>query len=558
MIQSEEMKPYLTKTAKRHGGTYVFLDGQQPARHLVPRPLRQKLIHMVHTAQRHLGSAYNLTQLRKSYFWPTMAKDTREHVKKCKQCALAEVARFAAHKMYAAAPSQAPTCHVAIDFKGMNASKRKSKEIAVFIDLSNLYLALVAQPDRTSKITWASFKDAILNVWGYPEVVYSDHAKELVHGEFAHQCKFARIRQRSTLGHNPRGNSTVERVMRFLNKCFRTLSDVQYNEWDEHLSDMCAAWNQHEIRTLGCSPHEARHGMAMRTRATLAGPQAPVAEPQLTTPAQIAKLGASVKAYQQIASATQQWHRKATAEKLNAVGHKRVYESGERVKIFIPPTAGQATKAGRKAKHMHFYRPATVVSKDTDTTYTLHDDAGRTFRRHVMNIAPYGVRQDFDILETGGDTGGAEESKSAVAQPASAAPTAKECPADTNALAVGEFIALRDDPSAAQFHIGKIVDKDADKINVHVYGTQNHSIKVAKYKPLWMVLGQSSKGSQVEFKLPKEEDRDERRWVWDIDVTSLPALVVARRLRLQGDRRLDNASRQLLDTLPGTLTLHHY
>ena len=137
-------------------------------------------------------------------------------------------------------------------------------------------------------------------------------------------------------------------------------------------------------------------------------------------------------------------------------------------------------------------------------------EGGRVRLRAEAN----GVRQDFDILETGGDTGGAEESKSAVAQPASAAPTAKECPADTNALAVGEFIALRDDPSAAQFHIGKIVDKDADKINVHVYGTQNHSIKVAKYKPLWMVLGQqSSKGSQVEFKLPKEEDRDERRFL---------------------------------------------
>ena len=96
-------------------------------------------------------------------------------------------------------------------------------------------------------------------------------------------CNRKRIAQRSTLGYNPRGNSVVGRIMRYLNfAAMRSLKDSEYAEWNHEFSSMAAGWNSHHVRTMGCTPYQAMHGFPMRTHAsTVLEPQeSKAAEPE--------------------------------------------------------------------------------------------------------------------------------------------------------------------------------------------------------------------------------------------------------------------------------------
>ena len=55
----------------------------------------------------------------------------------------------------------------------------------------------------------------------------------------------------------------AERVVLFLNKCLRQLTDAQYKQWPRYLSCFEAAWNTHFVDSIDCTPFEAAHGVPM-------------------------------------------------------------------------------------------------------------------------------------------------------------------------------------------------------------------------------------------------------------------------------------------------------
>ena len=566
MMSSDEVTKYKNNIVHRASDdSYLYLEAGKAPRHIVPKALRTRLIEMVHKAQHHLSAMYNTRHLRDHYWWPRLAGDVDDYVSKCAVCALSDVTRRAAHKSFHAAPSQVPTMHVGCDLKGMVESEDGYKQILVWVDMATLYVVFKALKRRTSDNLMHSFRDDVVNVWGLPAVLYSDHAAEIVKGAVKQYCTRKRIAQRSTLGYNPRGNSVVERIMRYLNFALRSLKDSEYAKWNHELSSMAAGWNSHYVRTMGCTPYKARHGFPMRTHASTAmEPQeSKVEEPEEISEQMLQAIQHSVGGYQKLASATLQWHRRHTAGRLNAIGNRRVFESGDRVKIFIPPSATEAAQRGRKVKHLGWYRPATVVSQDSDTTYTVKDDKGRVFRRTITNIAPLSKDIKFDELDKGGhELSAAEnEAKAPAAQATTLSPTTSTCPADPYELEIDSFVAVIEDPSSPNFEIAKVISRTGDYVTLHIYGTHagGNSLRTARYKPLWMVpAGQQAGGeSQVQYN-PPHSDHSTDRWQWEIDARNLPELVIARRLVLCASGLLNVASRRVLDNMGGTRTHRNY
>jgi hypothetical protein len=81
--------------------------------------------------------------------------------------------------------------------------------------------------------------------------------------------------------------------------------------------------------------------------------------------------------------------------RFNQYGSPASFNIGDKVKIYVPPTAKQMDKTGRKAKHIIAWRgPCTVTQVLPTTTYEMTEDSShRTFQRSLVNIRPYRVAQ---------------------------------------------------------------------------------------------------------------------------------------------------------------------
>ena len=68
-----------------------------------------------------------------------------------------------------------------------------------------------------------------------------------------------------------------------------------------------------------------------------------------------------------VAKSSSEWHRRMTAQNLGQNGRKiqiENYTPGTKVYFYKPPSAMEAEKKGRKAKHMdHYAGPAVIVKR---------------------------------------------------------------------------------------------------------------------------------------------------------------------------------------------------
>ncbi len=65
-------------------------DGEELWQLVLPESLRAKVYEGVHEHGGHFGSRSTLEQIRRSYYWPSMANDVQTWVTQCRRCTLAK------------------------------------------------------------------------------------------------------------------------------------------------------------------------------------------------------------------------------------------------------------------------------------------------------------------------------------------------------------------------------------------------------------------------------------------------------------------------------------
>ena len=139
--------------------------------------------------------------------------------------------------------------------------------------------------------------------------------------------------------------------------------------------------------------------------------------------------------------------------------------SRNRVVFYIPPSAEEAKKAGRKMKHLpHFRGLATITTVPSDTTYEMTHH-GRTYKRSVQELRRYKAAAPPTDLATANDE----------------AMLASD-------LKVDNYVALcdSDDPEYNQFHVAKVlrIDADAGEAQLHQYATKAVKLQQAVWLPI--------------------------------------------------------------------------
>jgi hypothetical protein len=161
-------------------GLYLYAPDNQPPKILVPPQTREPLIRFTHARMFHLGQAKVAERLLKSYFWPTLRKDTRRYLADCPECELEKGRQNQAHGLFRARPHDAPRTRFAMDFQGQGTATTGETEALGIIDATARFVTVIALPNRTVQTFVQPFLDQIVFRHGPPETLHCDEAPEFM------------------------------------------------------------------------------------------------------------------------------------------------------------------------------------------------------------------------------------------------------------------------------------------------------------------------------------------------------------------------------------------
>ncbi len=112
-----------------------------------------------------------------------------------------------------------------MDFQGQGTAETGETEALALIDPTSRYVIVIPLKDRQASTWIQPFLDRVVFTFGAPEQLHSDDTPEFVSEAMELLAQAAEIRTTTTMGHNARGNGTIEVFWRFWNRCMRILSD---------------------------------------------------------------------------------------------------------------------------------------------------------------------------------------------------------------------------------------------------------------------------------------------------------------------------------------------
>jgi hypothetical protein len=142
-------------------------------------------------------------------------------------------------------------------------------------------------------------------------------------------AKAADIHITTTMGHNARGNGTIEVFWRFWNRCLRMLPDDRYKRWPSFASRITFAFNSAPHDSLaGVTPFEVQHGAPARQPFPGLTEETSLNEDEeLKLPPPFAEAAAvSTKIFCQLARTHDEFVRRETALRLNKAGSARMFQ----------------------------------------------------------------------------------------------------------------------------------------------------------------------------------------------------------------------------------------
>ena len=506
-------------------GLCTYTPGDTP-RIYVPEPRRRHLYEFVHKAINHMAALKTYNELAKSYYWPTMKRDTRKWYIECSRCELLKAKRNITHSQSRAVSGEAPRKRWAIDFHGVGAEGEKANVLGA-IDLDSLHVELAIMNHRTAVNVRKFIRDRILFRMGTPVTIHSDHARELIGSVMTQLAKTFGYINTSTGGYCPTGNSVIESFWQYFNICLRNLTDEEYLNIEDHLQHIAWAWNTTSHETTGARPFEINTGTSP---VTLADSQ--VLPPPSNATLNMDNIREAAAAYTTAAREHGDYMRQKRADILNKRGRLfKPFKIGDQVKIFVPPSHGEAVRRRRKAKHICQWRgPLTINTKLSNTTFELNSyfNTSKTFRRHISNIRRW--RGPLPVTNT-----------------------------DENLMLpfvsdveVGEFVLIRDSPTASVVYLARVDAVDDLTIDVSAWGSHYKNQTKKEFKPVMILDENESPTTRPSSGAACSP------WTWQLPADALSDLVIARDIGILPSGKLDTAARKILRALPDPLKMRQF
>lgn len=229
---------------------------------VLPKTLRNPVLHSLHDEMGHLGVERTLELTRSRFYWPKMSLDIESKIKSCPRCVKRKKQADKAAPLVNIQTSR-PMELVCMDFLSIEPDSHNFKDVLVITDHFTKYATAIPTRDQkaltVAKCLWEQF----FVHYGFPERLHSDQGRDFESQVIKELCALVGTKKVRTSPYHPRGNP-VERYNRTLLSMLGTLKDREKTRWREYVRPLTHAYNCTRSDVTGFSPYELMFGRQPR------------------------------------------------------------------------------------------------------------------------------------------------------------------------------------------------------------------------------------------------------------------------------------------------------
>ena len=233
----------------------------------VPQIHRSAALDGCHHKAAHQGQHHSLSLMQERFWWPGMARDLRNRIKKCGCC-----------RKFEAAPPIAPlkplTCSgpeelLHVDFTSIEETVPLRQEpvirnVMVMQDHFSTYVVAYVVKDQTARTAAETLRSGYFGLFGAPAYLISDQGKAFTGHLITNLCELYRVQKLRTLPYHAQTNGQVERMNQTIIHMIGKLEQDKKAHWSEHLPEMLSAYNGTRSAVTGYSPYFLLFGRKAR------------------------------------------------------------------------------------------------------------------------------------------------------------------------------------------------------------------------------------------------------------------------------------------------------
>ena len=196
-----------------------------------------------------------------------MARDLRNHIRKCSRCKKFEAAPPVAPLRPLACSGQGELLHV--DFTSIEETVPLRKEpvirnVMVMQDHFSKYVVTYVVKDQTAHTAAEMLRNGYFGLFGVPTYLVSDQGKAFTGHLISNLCELYGVQKLRTSPYHAQTNGQVERMNQTIIRMIGKLEQDKKARWSEHLPEMLAAYNGTHSAVTGYSPYFLLFGRKSR------------------------------------------------------------------------------------------------------------------------------------------------------------------------------------------------------------------------------------------------------------------------------------------------------
>ena len=220
-----------------------------------------------HCEAAHQSQHRSLSLMQEQFWWPGVARNLRNHIKKCGHC-----------RKFEAAPPIAPlkplTCSgpgelLHMDFTSIKETVPLQQEpvirnVMVMQDHFSKYVVAYVVKDQTARTAAETLRSGYFGLFGAPAYLISDQGKAFTGHLITNLCELYGVQKLRTSPYHAQTNGQVERMNQTIIRMIGKLEQDKKAHWSEHLPEMLAAYNGTRSTVTGYSPYFLLFGRKAR------------------------------------------------------------------------------------------------------------------------------------------------------------------------------------------------------------------------------------------------------------------------------------------------------
>ena len=211
---------------------------------VLPQQLISRALIGCHDQCGHQGRDRTLSLLRERFFWPSLYRDTIEHLESCRKCLLrkSNVPKAELVPISVSRPMEL----VHLDYLCLEPCKGKIENVLVVTDYFTKYAQAFPTKSQTASTTAQVLWNNFIWHYGFPEKFISDQGRNFESGLIKDLCRLAKVKKVRTTPYHPMTNGQCERFNQTLCDMLGTLETEEKADWKAFIHTITHAYKLHQ------------------------------------------------------------------------------------------------------------------------------------------------------------------------------------------------------------------------------------------------------------------------------------------------------------------------